>query len=233
MGHVTAAHAAINVPQFAPTTRYLAVVSLRRTVRNLATYGAPYGLMEAAPRLPRPAPRPNTVSDEQLAMLLSSAPPHLQLYLLLCHDCALRGGTAARVSWSNLIDTALLTIRSKRSTIVRVPISGRLATLISLCPKGDGTLVSLLAGHRVGHSALHQHFKRVLAHCGLPMTIRLHDLRRTMAEKTYRLTSDLRVVQTLLGHDSLGSTLQYLQRPAHAYMDALAASIETITGAKG
>jgi site-specific recombinase XerD len=54
-----------------------------------------------------------------------------------------------------------------------------------------------------------------------------------MAEKTYRLTSDLRVVQTLLGHDSLGSTLQYLQRPAHAYMDALAASIETITGAKG
>jgi integrase len=66
----------------------------------------------------------------------------------------------------------------------------------------------------------------------VPDIYRPHDLRRTVAEQAYKITGDLRVVQTLLGHDSLKSTLTYLQRPSEQTMQDVADTLDTITGSK-
>ncbi len=46
---------------------------------------------------------------------------------------------------------------------------------------------------------------------GITRAIRAHDLRRTTARQVYDHTRDLRLVQALLGHSDLNSTLWYLQ----------------------
>jgi integrase len=44
----------------------------------------------------------------------------------------------------------------------------------------------------------------------------MHDLRRTLAIRTYNRNHDLREVQRVLGHASLGTTLKYLKHFEHA-----------------
>jgi integrase len=228
--HVASAHASIIQSAYASTSKYVAIAGLKELVGHLVASGAPHGLVKCIPRPARPAPRPDTVTTDQLALQLSHAKPHMQLFILLCHDCALRADTASKVAWSHISgDRLSLTIRTKRQTVVKLPISGRIHALLELCPAGDLPLVSLLFGRHLGYNALYRQHKELLQSAGLPSTLWLHDLRRTMAEQTYALTSDLRVVQTLLGHDNLGSTLHYLQRQANTSFDALATSIETIT----
>jgi integrase len=149
------------------------------------------------------------------------------LFILLCHDTALRAGTAVKVCRRHY-DARLgeLAIVTKRKAVARVPVSGRLRLLIELCPPGNGPLVSLLAGRSMQYDACYGQFKAQCAAVGLPRDIHPHDLRRTMAEAAYRVCGDIRVVQTLLGHDALNSTLHYLQRPMLADIrDACALAI--------
>jgi integrase len=224
-------HAAILNCDYAATTRYTALSGLKQLLGQLIASGAPYTLLSVLPRPTRPAPRPNTVTEEELAFILSNAEPYMQLFVLLCHDTALRANTAANVAWCHLTgDHSMLTIRTKRQSVVRIPVSGRIVTLLETCPAGNMPLCSLLYGRHLCYNALYIKYKALLSRIGLPPSLWLHDLRRTMAEQTYNVSGDLRVVQTLLGHGNLSSTLHYLQRPAQTHMDALAASIESITG---
>jgi site-specific recombinase XerC len=57
---------------------------------------------------------------------------------------------------------------------------------------------------------MNRHFRALKARCGIARNLRPHDLRRTTAVKIYEGTKDLRTVQTILGHKSLGSTIYYL-----------------------
>ncbi len=56
---------------------------------------------------------------------------------------------------------------------------------------------------------------------GITRNLRPHDLRRTTAVKAYELTGDLRVVQAILGHSQLRSTLQYLDHRNQTVQPAL------------
>lgn len=219
----------MNAPRYKQSTRHQGIIGLRRLLRSLTAHGAPHGLEDSAPRIPAPAPRPDTVALDDLNTLLALAPPHLKLYLLLCHDCALRANTALRVGWHNLQDDDVIAMVTKFGAVVRVPISGRIRELLRQCPKGNAPWVALLRGRPVAYPTINAQLHALLATAGAPRGTRSHDLRRTMAERTYALTADLRVVQTLLGHGKLHSTLHYLQRPAARQMEALAASTEAIT----
>ena len=233
IAHVAAAYQQLNNARYAASTRNVTVTGLRKMLRSLVAHGAPYGLEKAAPPVPRAAPRPNTLQDDAIASLLALARPHMRLFILLCHDCALRSGTAAELRWVNLPgDGEQIVIRSKRATVVRVPTSLRIRELLARCPKDDGPLIGLMTGKEQSAAALRIQFAKLVSKAGLPKDTRLHDLRRTMAEKAYRLTSDLRVVQTLLGHDAIQSTLHYLQRPAQASMEELTDALEVLTNAK-
>lgn len=225
---MTAAVALVNQSAWQPSTRWTAFADLRHVLRDLALSGAKVGLCSLVPMPAKPAPRPVTLPPTVLDHLLATSPPWLRLFVLFCHDTALRAGTVATLTRADIAPhTGEVVVVSKRGTVARVPLSGRLRALIAQCPAGPGPLVSLLAGRSMSYSACYQHFKAKCAALGLPKDIRPHDLRRTMAESTYRICGDLRVVQTLLGHDSLTSTLHYLQRPLNA---ATADVLALVTG---
>jgi site-specific recombinase XerD len=68
---------------------------------------------------------------------------------------------------------------------------------------------------RSGRSFDHAEYARLLAECltmiGLdPRFYGTHSLRRTKATLIYKKTGDLRVVQLLLGHTKIESTVSYL-----------------------
>lgn len=206
---------------------------MRRTLRMLATHGAPYGLDTYIPRSAVPSPRFNMATQKELTGLLEAARPHLRMFVLLCHDAGLRSGTAAKVSHENVHDYSI-TIRSKRQQVVTVPISGRLKREIDRCPKGKGPLVALLWGREISVMSLRKHFRVLAEKLGADKgALRPHDMRRTMANAVYDNTGDIRVVQGFLGHTNLKTTLRYLQRPSAQHVPALIASIAAITDAEG
>jgi integrase/recombinase XerC len=104
-----------------------------------------------------------------------------------------------------------VTIRSKWGRSVQVPVSNRLRAILDAAPLGAEPYVQLFHGpHTFKYSAVYGALRALARRHNLP-PLHLHDLRRTMARKVYNATADLRVVQQLLGHDHLNSTLLYLQ----------------------
>lgn len=201
---------------------------MRSILDALQSDGAPFGLRNAVPKVALGAPRSVTVTDTDLEAVLQTAPTHVRLFVLLCHDCALRSGTAVRVSRRHINDAGEIVAPTKRGQIARIPMSGRLAALVAALPRGDAPLVELARGRTFSQGAAIIAWHAVCDRLGIPRGMRPHDLRRTMAEKVYHLTADLRVAQTLLGHRQLKSTLDYLQRPAQTSADAMEAAVETL-----
>jgi integrase len=194
-------------------TRYTSHHALRRILRKLADFGAPRTLAALIPKVAQPSPRAVIFTADQVSTLVSIAPPWLRLLILLCHDCALRAQTALALTRQHYRqDDRTIAIQSKRRQVAHVPVSGRVAALIDLAPVGSAPLIALLRGKPLGYHTARAAFVALLAQAGLPPTFHLHDLRRTSAEAVYRVTSDLRVVQTLLGHDHLQTTARYLFR---------------------
>ncbi len=197
-----------------PQTRYHLHCTLRTLLRRLARSGMMQdGLADIVPVLPQPGPRTVTVSNADLQIWLDTSPPWLRALLLMCHDCALRVGTAFRVSRKEY-DGASIAIRTKRGRSVQVPVSPRLAALLDLAPPGGDAILALLRGGPMHRATVQGIMRRQALKYELPW-LRFHDLRRTMAHKAYDVTRDLRVVQQLLGHGELASTLAYLEPKVH------------------
>jgi integrase len=156
-----------------------------------------------------------TIPQDALDALLVTTPPWLKLLILLCHDAALRAGAAIRLCRQNYNqESGNIWSRGKGGKVTTVPVSPRLRAMLDEAPQGDAPFVVLLRGGPVSYQTARSHFMRACARIGLLAPVTLHDLRRTMAQKAYSVTSDLRVVQQLLGHTRLDSTTQYLNQPA-------------------
>lgn len=82
---------------------------------------------------------------------------------------------------------------------------------VEMLPRGTPRLRGRYRRATVSETALRKSFRKLLRDCGIERHIRPHDLRRTTARHVYKQSNDLRVVQALLGHADLNSTLWYLQ----------------------
>jgi len=159
-------------------------------------------------------------------VLIETAPPYIRCWLLLCSDLAIRSGTAARLGPSNY-DRARgeLVFTTKYQNKQRLPVTKELALLLDQCPddalpfsaqlprENGPTANRKYAMQPLGHitaKRLNRAFMLLKAKCGITRNLRPHDLRRATATRVYDATHDLRVVQALLGHADLGSTLYYL-----------------------
>jgi integrase len=192
----------------APVTVHGNIVQLRAWLRWLVTAGAPHGLDKTVPHVPRPSARERVLTPNELQLLLELATPWMALAMLLLHDCGLRAGTMVRVTWAN-IEGDVLTMRTKRSVVTRVPLSGRLRQMLQFVPKGSAPLIALARGKPTARPAWEHGWRELIKASGIE-GLRPHDFRRTMARKVYQLTGDLRVSQQLLGHAVLSSTLHYM-----------------------
>jgi integrase len=165
-------------------------------------------------------PRLTIATDEERTQLLAAAQPPLHFFLLLCSDLGLRHSTAARIALSNYDqDTRSLTFTTKGDTHQTLPVTDAIRAVIETLPrKADRTepIVNLLRppshpGHKPGRSPRFlKQWAKLKDKLSIRRELRIHDLRRTVAEEIWNATKDIRVVQAQLGHRSPNTTVKYL-----------------------
>ena len=99
-----------------------------------------------------------------------------------------------------------------------LPVSAAIAEVIEKLPSGidrQTPIVNLLRKHRPGQQPgpaprFTKQWKALKKRAGIRPELRIHDLRRTLAEDVWNATHDLRAVQAQLGHRSPTTTARYL-----------------------
>jgi integrase/recombinase XerD len=172
-------------------------------------------------KIPRaPAPRPCTIvpTPEELQRLIARAEPWMHLFLLLTSTLGLRFAEAASIGPSNWNrEEGTITFRKKGGDMHKLPITPEIEQLFKLAPETEDPaapfLFRLANKNHLKHTrdALRYHWKKLREAAGVRKEITPHAMRRLSAISLYQLTKDIRVVQHLLGHQSLGTTAWYLQ----------------------
>jgi integrase len=189
-------------------------------LRRLEESGAPRLTAEVV-RVTSPRPRNVTATSAERAKILAAAPPHLKCWLLLCSDLAIRSGTAATLTPNHYDrERRELTFDTKYQARQCLPVTPELAAILDGCGEADVPFVAQLPRRSgaaelkaLGHievNSLRKLFTALRKRLGIKRRIVPHDLRRTTATRVYSATKDIRLVQALLGHGHLGSTLWYL-----------------------
>ena len=223
--HAFEVNSAITGSGWAHSTRRNTASEVTRIFYWLAQYhGAPdlSALIEKHPGL---RPRNTVASEAEKETLLTAAPAHLQLWLLLCSDLAIRSGTAARLAPQHYdAATQTLTFTTKYGARQTMPVTDEIAELIDRCNMADPEPFTLQLHRTHPHkfatpadmternnqNALQYGFRTLRRSVGIERSLTPHDFRRTTAVRMYRHTHDARDVQALLGHRSLASTIWYL-----------------------
>jgi len=206
--------------RFAQHTRSTYTKCLRRFVRWMERVaGAPPTLSDAVPRVHQPQPRTTIATDEERRQLLAAAAPAFRFFLLLCADLGLRHRTAARITPANYSrELSALSFYTKGNVHQTLPVTAELAQVFhSLPPTADPhtPVVNLLRPHRPGQTPgpnprFTKQWKTLKSRAGIRADLRIHDLRRTLAEDVWTATHDIRAVQAQLGHRSPTTTARYL-----------------------
>ena len=153
------------------------------------------------------------MADTEFELALAAADPATALMLLLCRDAALRAATAYSLTSANIVAGQIHATTKNEGSVI-VPISARLSTLLTaaISRSHPGQYLMLAMGLRpdafIGNVLRHR-----LAALQQRLTLgdwTWHDLRRTAAHRLYERTGDLRIVQSLLGHKAMMTTLYYL-----------------------
>lgn len=194
-----------------PEARKSMVVTLRSFLRWAYRRGlAPCDLSASLPavRVPSGVPKPITARD--LAVARDRADAEALLMIDLASLAGLRRAEIARVHAGDVNDLGLL-VEGKGGRTRLVPIhpllADRLAQLRAWAfpsPRREGP---------VGPDYVADRLERVL-----PEPWTAHSLRHYFATRAYEGTSDLRAVQTLLGHASVLTTQRYVAI-GHAAME--------------
>lgn len=199
----------------AQATRRVLDVQVARLLRQLQEHGAP-DLRHAIVKTPRESPRVTQPMQAELARLVACPNMPLRWIILCAADAGLRFATAANI---RVCDTANGRIKrvTKYGAVADLPLTQRLSALLACAsigcePNDTRRIIDLLEGRplRAWNTTLHERWKRWKKECQVRPEVRIHDLRRSIAHRVYAATSDLRVVQSLLGHRNLTSTLHYL-----------------------
>jgi integrase len=214
--------------RYVPTTRHKRAQAIRQQLRYLiARHKAKPHLVDDVIRPAKPKPRNITATEAERVLLFNAAPPRLLCWLLMCSDLAIRSGTAATLGPQHYDKGAgTLTFTTKYQAVVRLPVTRTLAALFDRCTNPALPFVAQLEGE-VGNQnitrqspalmrpispvVLNATYRRLKTRLGITRKLTPHDFRRTTARRVYNTTRDLRLVQALLGHSDLQSTLWYLQ----------------------
>lgn len=197
---------------YARTTRYKRATLFRRMLRDLRDMHGLPRLWDAVPRVTAAPPRDVTATAKERTALLSIAPPHLRCLIMLCWDLAIRSGTAIQLGPQHYdAERARLSFTTKYDARVDLPVPPELAKLVDDCHSPTVPFVTQLNPHGHAHlNNLRASFRRLCKKAGITRRITLHDLRRSTAVRVQDETRDLRLVQAVLGHRNLQSTLHYL-----------------------
>lgn len=185
-------------------------VQIRRAFGFLGKHGAPAVELKAR----RPKPRSIAPTPDELRRLKSVAQPWERAWIILQAECGLRISEAFAAAEANHNrDDRTITIVAKGGKPRVIPTTDELEALFAIAPEADAStpLIDRLRGKPIKPQGRWDHWKKFLARAGVREELNPHDLRRSAALRLYEQSRDLRAVQRMLGHDSLTSTLQYLE----------------------
>lgn len=162
------------------------------------------------PRVRRPLPRP--MHDADLAMALELAGPRMRAWLCLAAYQGLRAAEIAALRREDVLDSAtppmLVVYKGKGDKARMLPLNRSVE--LALVAYGMPRTGWLWPGKHGGHlrpSTVTKYIARYLHDLGIAATA--HQGRHWAATRWYAMTHDLRLVQELLGHESLTTTAQY------------------------
>lgn len=173
------------------------------------------------PRVKKGLPRPLTPDDaENLADMLASDADWTGLrdraVLLLLYGAGLRIAEALSLTGADapLGETLLVTGKGGKQRVVPIlpAVADAVAAYIRACPwplPADGPLFRGAKGGTLGQGMVQKAVARARIALGLPDSATPHALRHSFATHLLGAGADLRSLQELLGHASLGSTQIY------------------------
>lgn len=183
-------------------------------------------LPSVKPDQPKPRPTPSRVwKAAKLA-----AGPRETLMMRLAAEAGLRRGEIAQVHTRDLRDDfegSTLLVHGKGAKERIVPISDELADAIAAGAAGHTPGAPREGWLFPGRRGQHLSPKRVGELCSQAMADvwTLHTLRHFFASNAYRGTRNLRAVQELLGHSSVGTTQRYLANDDRETRAAMMAAV--------
>jgi len=175
------------------------------------------------------SPRKTIIEPPELEKLLAAAPRWMQTIILLAAHAGLRRSDCMRVAPIHYdAEKKLITIeQQKTAQTVTIPVSSQLAELLESAPTHSPTTpyYALWKGDAITAHGVTSAWCTLKKKAGVNRQLWLHDLRRTLAVSLYEVSKDLRIVEQMLGHTSLASTVRYLEHrdPAklRPYLDAI------------
>lgn len=168
---------------------------------------------------------PRALTHAQLRALMTAirTPDHLphpqrwiwernQRAVLLMLFAGLRIAEAAALDWRDVdLDAGTLYVREGKGGNDRtVPIHPRLRLALDTVPACERgcAVAGQVDGRHLTHKSMGHLFERWLP--GLGITIASHQLRHSFATSLLKSGANLRIIQQLLGHASLETTMRYL-----------------------
>ena len=168
------------------------------------------------PRQPRSQPRPLTA--DQAAALLADAAPRAHAYLTLALYAGLRAHEIAKIDGSD-VTSEWLYVEGKGGQRAHVPTHPRVWALARDMPPSGPWFPSPKGGSVDGDAVTHLVGRHMRKH-GLSGSI--HRARHTYASTLLRAGTNIRVVQTLMRHESITSTQAYTAVDEHERASAIA-----------
>jgi len=113
---------------------------------------------------------------------------------------------------------------------VTVPVTSELAAFLQLTADDDPgkPVIEILRGRPVSSQGLADNWLKLKRKARVNEGLWIHDLRRTLAVSLYEISKDLRVVEQMLGHTSLASTIGYLEHRDAQKLKPYLESIHTV-----
>ncbi len=170
-------------------------------------------LLATLPRVPAPNPRTTVITDTDFAKMYMLASPWMRAFLLLCRTMGLRNAEARAIRPADYNpETNRLNFDRKMQGTSNLPVPAELAKLFVWAQQvaPDTPLLQTMSGRKICEHMLYDNWTKLRTRAGVSPSITIHDLRRTVAKRAYDDTKDLRIVQQILGHRRLSSTLQYI-----------------------
>lgn len=189
------------------------------------------------PRVKKGLPRPLTPDDAiNLADMLAAAGDGWigardRAVLLLIYGAGLRIAEALSLTGADfpLGETLLVTGKGGKQRVVPILplVQAAVAAYAAACPwplPPDGPLFRGAKGGALGQGMVQKAVARARRALGLPPTATPHALRHSFATHLLGAGADLRSLQELLGHASLGSTQIYTKVDAAAMLETYRAA---------
>lgn len=177
-------------------------------------------LWEGLPKVRFPDPRTVTITPEEYTRLLQASPPWLRLFVLLISQMALRAKEAFTVAPKDHV-AGCITIRTKGGQKRTIPTTPDVETMFAAVDHGGDAQTPFVwqlgtwtapgePNLSTAQARILKAWQKAKKAANVREEVHPHDLRRTAATIVYRQTHDLKLVQQLLGHKRLASTLHYL-----------------------